>query len=89
MAMNLIWFLLAFLFWICLFLFGCPPYLNTMSLVHSTLIQPLLIFYFSLDHRECKGSFLNLIKGMYQKLVAHITLSCETLETFLFQPGIK
>lgn len=83
MAVNLISFLLAFLSWICLFLLGCPPYLSTISLVHSTLIQPPLIFYFSLDHRECRGSFLKLIKGRYQKPVAHIILSCETLETSL------
>lgn len=77
-AMNLISSLLAFLPQVWLFLFGCPPYLGTMSLVHSTLIQPLHIFYFSLDHRERRGSFLNLIKGRYQKPVAQITLSCET-----------
>lgn len=39
MAMNLIWFLLAFLPQVCLFPIGCPPYLSLMSLVYSTLIQ--------------------------------------------------
>lgn len=89
MAVNLISFLLAFLSRVCLFLLGCPPYLRTVSLVHSALIQPPLIFYFSLDHRECRGSFLNLIQGRYQKPLAHVILSCDTLETSLLQPGTK
>lgn len=78
MAMDVIWFLLAFLPRVCLFFLGCPPYLGAMSLVHSTLIQLLFMSYFSLDLRDCRDSFLNLIKGGYQKSIAHITLSCET-----------
>lgn len=51
-----------------------------MSLLHSTLIQLLLMSYFSLGLGEYRGSFLKLVKARYQKPVAHITLSCETLE---------
>lgn len=60
MAMNLIWFLLAFLPQVFLFFLGSIPplYLNTISLTHSTLIQQVLISYFSLDLREYRGSFL-------------------------------
>lgn len=65
MAMSMIWFLLAFLPQVFLFLFGCPPYLSIMSLVHSTLIQLFLMSYLSLGLRECRGSFLNLIKSRY------------------------
>ena len=76
MVISMIWFLLAFLPQVCSFFLGCQlrlSYLSSMSLVHPTLIQLLLMSYFSLALRVCRVSFLNLIKGRY----------CSTCHTFL------